>query len=69
MLLKHTIGKEGLAEVYHYDSYGAREAKYQQLSEWGIKEPNFQKLKYKAPYFFFTPKDFRTEESYEEMVL
>lgn len=68
---KHEKNKEdlpgfGLAEVYHYDSYGKRQVKYDHLTENSISTIPWKKLEYKEPYYFFVPKDFGAEEKYME---
>ena len=55
-----------LADVFYLDSYGKREDKYQKLWELKLNKKNFQKLKYKEPYYFFVPKDFKAEEEYNK---
>ena len=55
-----------LADVFYLDSYGKREDKYQKLWELKLNKKNFQKLKYKEPYYFFVPKDFAAEEEYNK---
>ena len=57
--------KQGqLADVYHLDSYGRREEKYQRLWEGDLETMPFQRLNYKEPYYFFVPKDFQIEAEY-----
>ncbi len=55
---------EELAQVYHYDLYGKRNAKYKFLSKLGLNEIPFAKLPNKSPMYFMVQKDFETEEKY-----
>lgn len=64
VFVKHTEGNKGLAKVFHYDSHGTREAKYAELWEKTIRNIEFTRLQYKAPYYFFVPKDFDGESTY-----
>ncbi len=56
--------KSDLAEVFHYDLYGKRSAKYNFLYTNNIKSIPFTKLSNKAPYYFFVPKDFSLKAEY-----
>jgi len=64
IFVKHREGNKELADVWHYDSYGTREAKYGELWDGAIKKTAFTKLEYKAPYYFFVPKDFEGNKNY-----
>jgi len=66
IFIKHKIGKKELAEVYHYDSYGKRAAKYNELWQKSLKETDFKKLDYSEPYYFFVPKDFGAIKKYNK---
>lgn len=68
IFVKHKEGKQGkkLADVYHYDSFGSREKKYEELWNNSIATTDFKKLEYKEPYYFFVPKDFATEKEYKK---
>ncbi|MGC1861256.1 MAG: type ISP restriction/modification enzyme [Methylocystis sp.] len=64
IFVKHKDGKNRLADVWHYDSYGTREAKYAELWENSIKNTGFHKITYKEPYYFFVQKDFKDSAVY-----
>lgn len=66
ILVKDGSRKEKLAEVKHFDSYGSRQGKYQQLWEHSLKTAPFAKLEYKEPYYFFVPKDFGNIKKYQK---
>jgi len=53
--------KKGLGTVYHVEVFGKRENKFKILDESDIGTIKWQKLNYKEPYYFFVPKDFRSE--------
>ena len=55
-----------LGEVFHYDCFGKRKAKYDFLSENTIKSIPFEKLTYNKPYYFFVPKDDAGRDKYEK---
>lgn len=54
------------ATVYHVDSYGTRELKYERLWNETLRTAGYKKLEPKAPYYFFVPKDFGVQERYEK---
>jgi len=54
------------AEVFHRDLFGAREAKYEFLWRNTLGKVKFNKLKPRAPYFFFVPKDFSVRGEYDK---
>ncbi|MDR2490481.1 MAG: hypothetical protein LBD20_03655, partial [Spirochaetaceae bacterium] len=59
--------KDGeLAQVFHYDIYGRREAKYTFLHENTLATINWKKLSVEGPQYFFTKKDFSNKAKYEE---
>ncbi|MDR1841777.1 MAG: N-6 DNA methylase [Holophagales bacterium] len=64
-----------LADVYHYDLWGAREEKYDYLhshdvygthKKQGFSEVLFKTLNPKAPEYFFVPKDYRGKAKYDK---
>lgn len=65
IMVKSHNSKNSLATVYHYDSYGERNKKYEHLWENSLKTIEFKRLECKAPYFFFAPKNFDSEEIYK----
>ena len=57
---------ESIGEIFHYELFGRREEKYQYLDNASVKSINWQKLNPEAPYWFFVPKNFSTQEEYEK---
>ena len=57
-----------LAKVLHYDSYGKRQEKYDNLLNSDITSVKWTELNYKEPYYFFVPKDFTSEEKYTKNI-
>ena len=55
-----------LGKVLHYDLYGKRDFKYDFLNENSIQSIEFNELPNVAPNYFFVPKDFEAQESYEK---
>ncbi|MFA4853653.1 MAG: type ISP restriction/modification enzyme, partial [Bacteroidales bacterium] len=57
LFVKNNKKKKGeLADVMHFDLFGTRVEKYNNLFENNLKEIKWNKLEYKEPYFFFVPK-------------
>lgn len=54
-----------LAQVFHYNIYGNRELKYQNLIHNSISSIDWEKLNYTSPNYFFTKKNFDEITSYE----
>ncbi|MDR3131250.1 MAG: DNA methyltransferase, partial [Treponema sp.] len=54
-----------MAEVFHYDLYGLRAAKYQFLLENTLSSVPWQKLKAQPPQYFFAAKNFENKAEYE----
>jgi len=57
---------EDLAEVYHLDMYGKRQAKYETLINNTLASLPFKNLKYRKPEYFFVPKNFEVQEKYDK---
>ena len=55
-----------LGEVYHCDLFGRRKLKYDFLNKSEIFNTKWNRLNYSEPYYFFVPKDFELESSYEK---
>ena len=53
-----------LWKLYHFDSYGKRQEKYDKLSETSLANVSWTELQTPEPYYFFAPKDFAAEEEY-----
>ena len=67
LFIKNNQKKKGqLAEVYHADLYGKREFKYNFLAEHGLDNINFNKVTLSSPMYFFVPKDFTLEKTYNK---
>jgi type I restriction-modification system DNA methylase subunit len=66
IFIKDGSRKDKLAKVKHYDSHGSREIKYERLLNQTLKTTKFTNLEYKEPYYFFVPKDFSSEKTYNE---
>ena len=54
-----------LAQVFHFDLYGKREAKYDFLNENSLKSIEWNNLQPEAPNFFLVKKDFDQSGMYE----
>ena len=57
--------KGTLAEIYHSDLFGLRQAKYDYLQKISLSDIPFVKLQPTAPEYFFVPKDYRGKKEYE----
>jgi len=55
-----------LAKIYHFDSYGKRQEKYERLNEQSLSNVLWTELELDDPYYFFVPKDFGDKEKYDE---
>jgi len=66
LMVRKTVGKNNLGNVYHAGIYGMREDKFKTLNESDIESVKWQKLNYSEPYYFFVPKDFGLESDYEK---
>jgi hypothetical protein len=58
--------KDALAEVYHFDLYGKREAKYDYLLANDFASVGFTKLTPSAPEYFFVPKNYEAHSEYSD---
>lgn len=58
--------KNKLAEVFSYDLQGKRDYKYDFLMLNSIEKIDWKKLNFKAPYYFFVPKNFGEEGNYNK---
>ena len=61
---KKTVNE--LGEVYHFDSFGKRNEKYQFLIENDLSKINFEKLEYTKPYYFFIPRNNIGKTNYDK---
>jgi hypothetical protein len=55
-----------LGKVFHTDVFGSRENKYDYLINSNFKSISWNKISYQAPYYFFVPKDFSKENTYQK---
>ncbi len=58
--------KGKLADVLHYDVWGKRLKKYQELWQGNLDSLQFTKVNYRSPYFFFQPKDYSDSNLYDK---
>lgn len=57
---------KGLGKVFHTDVFGLRDNKYKYLIDSNLKSITWNKISYQEPYYFFVPKDFSKENSYQK---
>ena len=55
-----------LCKVHHYELFGSRQFKYDQLNCLSISNTPWEELKPEQPQYFFVPKDFTLHEEYEK---
>ena len=60
-----TTKPDNLAQVFHFDLYGKREAKYDFLTQNSLESIEWNKLQPEAPNFFLVKKDFDQSGIYE----
>lgn len=53
-------------KVFHYELYGSREQKYEELISHSVNQIKWQELTPNEPNMFFVPKDFMGEAAYKE---
>ncbi|MCO5230212.1 MAG: hypothetical protein M9958_03550 [Chitinophagales bacterium] len=58
--------KNKLAQVFHFDLYGKREAKYDFLNQNTLRSVDWNELQPEAPNFFLVKKDNAGQEDYEK---
>lgn len=63
---KETKSKKKSGELFHFDLYGKREAKYDFLNNNEIASIKWNKLKPQKPNYFFIPKDYDLLEKYSQ---
>lgn len=68
IFIKKKSKSKKLADVYHYDLYGKREYKYSFLNDNSFKIIEWKKLEYKAPNYFFIPKNYSLENIYLKLL-
>ncbi len=57
-----------LGEVFHFDKFGERKAKYNFLNTNNLNSINFINIRYSKPYYFFIPKDESEKRKYETYI-
>lgn len=55
-----------LGQVFHFDLFGKRELKYDYLIENTLKSTSYKKVENLAPHYFFAPKDFVEQKTYDK---
>ncbi|MDY0126036.1 MAG: type ISP restriction/modification enzyme, partial [Anaerolineaceae bacterium] len=65
LMVKEPTSKSAIGSLFHSEIFGTRTHKFAALND-GIIE--YTKLPYSDPYWFFTPKDFSEEATYEQFV-
>jgi predicted helicase len=64
IFVKNDKEKMSLGRVYHADLYGKREFKFNELNKNSLNSIKWHKLDYSEPYYFFVPKDTKSEAEY-----
>lgn len=57
-----------LGKVFHSEIYGKRSIKYPFLFENSISKIKWENIENKEPYFFFIPKDYEIEKTYNSFI-
>ncbi|MBT6687177.1 MAG: N-6 DNA methylase, partial [Bacteroidetes bacterium] len=65
IFVKSKMSKK-LGKVHHVDVYGERDFKYNYLINNDFKSILWSEIPYQEPYFFFVPKDFSKENTYQK---
>ena len=66
MLCVKEKGNKTLAQVFHADLFGTREAKYKRLSETDVSQTKWEKLKPVSQNYFFMPQIVKRRAEYEK---
>ncbi|MBU4421492.1 N-6 DNA methylase [Candidatus Parcubacteria bacterium] len=66
LFVKKSGNKENLGKVWYTELFGKRQGKFQALYDSDLENIKWKKVNYKEPYYFFVPKDFRSEEEYNQ---
>lgn len=64
LFIKREKKKADLADVYHADIYGLRDAKYEYLLENDIATTEWEKLEPETPFYLFVPQNKKLYEEY-----
>ncbi len=65
IFVKKQNSKSELGQVFSKDLFGSRKIKYDYLSKSNINQINWKRLNLITPEYFFTPKDFSLQKSYD----
>lgn len=65
IFIKSNNDYSNLAQVFYKDLYGMRQYKYDTLGVGSLASINFKKLNSAGTFYFFVPKDFSLQNSYE----
>lgn len=65
ILIKQKGKQLNLAEVFHLDSFGKRQEKYNLLHGNTLHSLSWNKVSFKSPYFFFFPKNYDNQSEYQ----
>jgi predicted helicase len=57
LMIRKSVDKVNLGNVYHAEIYGLREDKFKKLTENYIESVKWEKLNYSEPHYFFVSKD------------
>lgn len=67
LFVKTGLKAEGeLAKVFHCDLFGLRQHKYEALQGNSLSSLNWQQVEYRAPEYFFVPKNIELQLKYEQ---
>lgn len=65
IFIKNNKSKDKFAHVYHHDSYGGREDKYERLTNTSFKDTSYVELVCSKPQYFFVPRKFDNVSEYK----
>ena len=64
IFVRKSSDKKGLGKIHYSELFGKRRDKFQTLNEKDILNIKWQKLNCSAPYYFFSPKDFSSQDEF-----
>lgn len=64
IFVKREGEKKGFGKVRHADLYGKRARKFEKLNKSELKSIKWRRLDCAEPYYFFVPKDIKSEKEY-----
>ena len=65
-IMVKTGQNKNLADVYHTDSYGKRDIKYEKLNAFNFNKSHFDNLQIEAPNYYFVSFDHNLNNAYED---